>query len=178
MLMPEAGTCQTDVRPVVGWRWACHNGCIAIAPDNRLPFAPRSTWGVGRSRTTGVLTITPRWVQHYVPSYAMRIEAGRALVFSADAAPCDELVEHAAGADVLLCESAILDRSQDVADPAQRGHMSAVQAGAVAAQAGVGRLLITHAPLDTSDPQRVVREAGTRFTGPIERVMDGRTYVI
>ena len=126
----------------------------------------------------GDATIGFRKVQHYIPSYAMRIKAGRTLVFSADAAPCDALVEHAAGADVLLCESAIRHAGEDEADPAKRGHLTPAEAGAIATRAGVKRMLITHAPLDLSDPDRVAREARTQFAGPVERVVDGQTYLI
>jgi ribonuclease BN (tRNA processing enzyme) len=135
-------------------------------------YDPRSTL------TFGDATVRFRQVRHYVPSFAMRIVAGRTLVFSADAAPCDELVEHAAGADVLLCESALHDPSEDQPDPLKRGHHSAAEAGATAARAGVGRLLITHAPLDPADPDRPAREARAHFAGPVERVIDGATYLI
>lgn len=128
--------------------------------------------------TIGEATIRFRRVQHYIPAYAMRIENGRSLVFSGDAAPCDALVEHARDADVLLCEAAMLHRGQDEAEAAKRGHMTAGEAGEMAARAGVGRLLITHAPLDLDDPLRAAREARATFAGDLERVVDGVTYEI
>jgi ribonuclease BN (tRNA processing enzyme) len=125
------------------------------------------------------LTISIRRVQHYIPSHALRIEAGGStLVYSADSAPCAALVEHARGADTLLCEAAMLHLGQDEPDPAKRGHLTAGEAGRVAHDAGVGRLLITHAPLDPDDPGRAAREAKEQFSGPIERVVDGQTYAI
>jgi ribonuclease BN (tRNA processing enzyme) len=128
--------------------------------------------------TFGDATVQFREVRHYVPSYAMRIAAGRTLTFSADAAPCDELIEHAAGADVLLCEAALHHTGEDQPDPARRGHHTAAEAGATATRAGVGRLLLTHAPLDPADPDRVAREARATFAGTVERVVDGKTYLI
>ncbi len=127
------------------------------------------------------LTVSFARVVHYVPAYAMRIAAGeptRTLVFSGDAAPCDELVEHARGAHVLLAESAIERRDQDAAEPSQRGHMTPAEAADVARRAGVPRLLITHAPVDPSDPERVAREASAAFGSPVERVRDGASYEI
>jgi ribonuclease BN (tRNA processing enzyme) len=126
----------------------------------------------------GDVTIRFRPVQHYVPSYAMRIEADRTLTFSGDSAPCDDLVEHARGSDVLLCEAACRTRADDQPDPARRGHLTADEAGAIAERAGVGRLLLTHAPLDPSDPDAAARAARACFSGPVERVVDGRCYVI
>jgi ribonuclease BN (tRNA processing enzyme) len=128
--------------------------------------------------TFGTMSVTMRRVQHYISSHAMRIEAGSSLVYSADAAPCDALVEHARGADTLLCEAAMLHHGQDEREPEKRGHLTAGEAGIVARQAGVGRLLITHAPLDEDDRGRAAREAAQEFSGPIERVVDGQTYLI
>jgi ribonuclease BN (tRNA processing enzyme) len=126
--------------------------------------------------TFGGTTVRFDRVQHYIPSYAMRIEAGRTLTYSADSAPCDALVEHARGSDVFLCEAACRTTADDQPNPAERGHLTAEEAGAIAARAQVGRLLLTHAPLDPSDPDASARAARTTFDGPVERVVDGRCY--
>jgi ribonuclease BN (tRNA processing enzyme) len=126
----------------------------------------------------GAMRVQLRRVQHYIPSHAMRIEAGSSLVYSADCAPCDALIEHARGADALLCEAAMLHHGQDEPEPDKRGHLTAGEAGAIARQAGVGRLFITHAPLDLDDPGRAAREAAHEFGGTVERVVDGQTYQI
>lgn len=126
----------------------------------------------------GGLTIRLRRVQHYIPSHAMRFEAGNTLAYSADAAPCEALVDHARGADTLLCEAAIFSPNQDEQDSSKRGHLMPAEAGQIAQRAGVGRLLITHSPLDPADPDRAAREARSAFAGPVERVVDGKSYVI
>ncbi len=124
----------------------------------------------------GPMAFSFQRVRHYVPAYAMRIEAGQALTFSGDAAPCRELVRHARGADALLCESALERADQDSPDPKRRGHMCAAEAGQVARQAGVGRLLITHCRVDQADPDRPVREARRHFDGLVELVREGHVY--
>ena len=127
----------------------------------------------------GDLTVSFRRVIHYVPAYAMRLAAGStSLVFSGDSSPCDPLVEHARGADALLAEAAIERPDQDSPDPDKRGHMAPAETADVARRAGVGRLLITHAPIDPSDPDRVTREAAAVFSGRVERVRDGERYSI
>src|SRR5258708_28958346 len=82
-------------------------------------------------------------VQHYILSHAMRVRSssGAVLTFSSDVAPCPQLIEAAHEADLFMCESALLEPTQDEPDPARRGHMSAVEAGAAARQADAKRLL-------------------------------------
>jgi ribonuclease BN (tRNA processing enzyme) len=87
-------------------------------------------------------------------------------------------VEHARGADALLAEAAIERPDQDSPEPDKRGHMAPVELGEVARRAGVGRLLITHAPIDPGDPERAVREASAVYRGAVERVRDGERYAI
>jgi ribonuclease BN (tRNA processing enzyme) len=91
----------------------------------------------------GPLAITLARVAHPVEAYAIRIEhGGRALVYSGDTGPCAALEWLATGADVLLAEASFLDGH----DEGPGLHLSGGEAGAVAAAAGVGRLLVTHVP--------------------------------
>jgi ribonuclease BN (tRNA processing enzyme) len=154
---------------------------LGQALDGRRFFA--DVFDVAEYRPSATLrfgdaTVQLRPVQHYVPSYSMRITAGRTLTYSADAAPCQALIEHARDSDVLLCESALRHLGEDQPDPAKRGHHTPTEAGATATRAGVRRLLLTHSPLDPSDPGWAAREAHTTFAGPVERVVDGETYWI
>jgi ribonuclease BN (tRNA processing enzyme) len=119
-------------------------------------------------------------VQHYVPSHAMRVrgEGGATLVFSSDVAPCHQLPAAARGADLFLCESALLSAAQDAPDPAKRGHMTAVEAGAAAAEAGVRRLVITHYRSSEADDAHHLRMARQTFAGPIDLARPGVTYAV
>jgi ribonuclease BN (tRNA processing enzyme) len=81
---------------------------------------------------------------HPVECYAIRLTAGgRSLVYTGDTGPCARVVDLARGADVLLAEAAHPDDG-----PAQPPglHLTGRQAGEHAAEAGVGRLLLTHVP--------------------------------
>ena len=150
--------------------------------DNRDFFAGALTlreYDPARPLDLGDLTVSFRRVIHYVPAYAMRVQAEAAtLVFSGDSSPCDPLVEHARGADALLAEAAIERPDQDSPDPNKRGHMAPGELGELARRADVGRLLITHSPIDPGDPERAVREASAVFGGSVERVRDGERYAI
>jgi len=124
--------------------------------------------------SVGPLVFRFRQVKHYIPSYAMSIEAGRKLAFSADAAPCDALVEVPSGADLFLCEAAIAGLQEDDPDPEQRGHMTAAEAAQIAQKAGVGRLLITHFRSNDSRNGQRVEEVRRVFNGPAELAEEGR----
>lgn len=67
---------------------------------------------------------------------------GQSFAFVMDTRLCRGAVELAAGADVLVVESTYLHRDADLAE--QYGHLTALQAGALAATAGVRRLVLTH----------------------------------
>jgi ribonuclease BN (tRNA processing enzyme) len=119
-------------------------------------------------------------VQHYIPAHAMRIHGrdGAVLVFSGDAAPCLQLPEAARDADLFLCESSLLEASQDERDPAQRGHLTAAEAAAAATAAGAKRLLITHYRSNPEADAHHLRTAREKFRGPVELARTGETYTV
>jgi ribonuclease BN (tRNA processing enzyme) len=122
----------------------------------------------------GPLEVCAAPVEHPCEAYALRLHhAGRTLVFSGDTGPCRQLVELAAGADVLLAEASWTDRT----DNPSGVHMSGTDAGEAAAAAGVGRLLITHVPPWT-DSEQVLAEARSAFSGPTELVRPDVHYEI
>jgi ribonuclease BN (tRNA processing enzyme) len=119
-------------------------------------------------------------VQHYIPANAMRIRTaeGTILTFSGDVAPCAALPEAAMGADLFLCESALLDASQDEPTPSQRGHSTAAEAAAAAAAAGARRLLITHYRSSAEADAHHLSTARARFSGEIDLARPGATYTV
>jgi ribonuclease BN (tRNA processing enzyme) len=108
----------------------------------------------------------------------MRLEhGGRTLVYSGDTGACDALVELAAGADVLLCESTWPHVGPNGEIPPAGVHLSGREAGEHAAAAGVGRLLLTHIAV-WNDPAAVLAEAKAAFDGPVDLVSPGETYQV
>ena len=122
----------------------------------------------------GPLEVRAAPVEHSCEAYALRVShAGSTLVYSGDTGPCRQLVELAAGADVLLAEASWPDRPDN-----PRGiHLSGRDAGEAAAAAGVHRLLITHVP-PLTDAEQVLSEAKAAFDGPTELVHPGAHYEI
>jgi len=102
---------------------------------------------------------------------------GRKLALSGDTRPCDALVEAAHQADVLIHESTFSD--DDQARALETRHSTAREAGRVAQQAGVHRLILTHlsSRYDT-DFGRLLTQAREEFQGPVEVAHDGLTVDI
>jgi ribonuclease BN (tRNA processing enzyme) len=111
-------------------------------------------------------------VAHPVSAYALRVECdGRVLVYSGDTGPCQELVDIASGADLLLAEAAFLEGEDN---PAAL-HLTGRQAGAAATAAGARRLVLTHIP-PWHDPQVSLAEARETYAGPLELATTGACY--
>lgn len=129
----------------------------------------------GHRARVGELTLTTTAVEHGMPAFAVRFEAGdRSLVYSGDTAPCANLTRLAQGCDVLLCE-ADLDRAPAAGEPVE--HHTAEDAGATAAEAGAGRLIVTHVGRSVT-PRRAVERAATRFGGGVAYAAPGAAFTI
>ncbi|SHJ45756.1 Ribonuclease BN, tRNA processing enzyme [Geosporobacter subterraneus DSM 17957] len=87
------------------------------------------------------LKICFRKMDHPVEAYAVAIENDeKKFVFSADTRYCSQLVDFSKNADLLLCEAGVLERDKATTTP----HLSALEAGQIATQAQVKKLVLTH----------------------------------
>jgi ribonuclease Z len=134
----------------------------------------------GRVYRSDRLTVTAFAVEHepVKPAYGFRIEAdGRRVVVSGDTRPCENLVRHARGADILVHECTDATRTRwtpgcgwptreaKVRDLASY-HTGPDEVGRVAAQAGAGTLVLTHL-MPGSEPADLAARAARDFAGPI-----------
>jgi ribonuclease Z len=85
---------------------------------------------------------------------------GRKVALTGDTAPCPAVVEAARGADVLVHEATFLDEERDRAHETM--HSTALEAAAIARDAGVGLLCLTHLSSRYFGPE-MAREARTVF---------------
>ena len=102
---------------------------------------------------------------------------GRKLVLSGDTRPCEAMVDAARNADILVHESTFSD--DDQARALETRHSTAREAGRVAHQAGVRRLILTHlsSRYDT-DFGRLLAQAREEYSGPVDVAHDGMTVEI
>lgn len=108
---------------------------------------------------------------HPVETLAVRVDCdGRSIVYSSDTGPGWKPREFLHGVDVFVCDATLLAHQVGAAP-----HLSAEQAAAMAAEAGVGTLVLTHRN-PGSDPRPYLDEARTRFGGCLELAEIGATF--
>ncbi len=129
--------------------------------------------GDGDRLRIGPFAVDVRALPHFVPNNGVRVAAGgTALAYQGDSGPAPALAALADGADVLLAEATYPE--------AVPGHSagrlsSALDAGAAATAAGVGRLLLTH--LWPGLPgAAAVAAARSTYTGPARMAGAGEAW--
>jgi ribonuclease BN (tRNA processing enzyme) len=133
-------------------------------PDAFTPWCAFADLAAGDAFPVGGLDVTAFRVHHPGAAFGVRVAVGqRVLAYTGDAALTAGLVEAVAGADLLVADATWLERDR----PRPSGvHMTGLEAGRLAAEAGVGRLLVTHVK-PTNDPAEVAAEAARAFGGEI-----------
>ncbi|MFJ2557131.1 MULTISPECIES: ribonuclease Z [unclassified Streptomyces] len=105
---------------------------------------------VGRLQREGVLNgVTLEQVSE--------VRRGQRFAFVMDTRLCDGVFALAEGCDLLVIESTFLDEDERLAT--DHGHLTAGQAGRVAAESGVRHLVLTHFSQRYSDPDAFERQA-------------------
>lgn len=126
------------------------------------------------TETSEVVIAGQRWrfsaTDHPVETLAPRVDVdGRSLAFSSDTGPDWSFERLGPGIDLAICESTFLsDR-----EPERVPHLSARQAGAMARDAGVGRLVLSHLmPGEDPPAHRAEAEAAFGREVTVSRVHD------
>ena len=95
---------------------------------------------------------------------------GQIVAYVMDTGICAEAVELAADADLLVIEATFLSAEEEIARYA--GHLTAADAGRIAAEAGVRCLVLTHFSQRYTDLRPFADEAASRFSGDIVLAAD------
>lgn len=120
----------------------------------------------------GDLTVIPYPVVHSVPAFGHRVESSDAsLAYTGDTKLCPDLFSLADGVDILLCEATA--REEGVLTE-RAGHLTARQAGMVAARAKAKRLVLTHlARQDQEWISGLIQDAQEAFNGNLQVATKG-----
>ena len=114
--------------------------------------------------TTPQVAILSSPVRHLIPTIGLRMTlagSGTVAAYSCDTEPCQAVLELSAGADLLIHEAA----------GGGKGHSSPAQAGEIARNAEVGRLVLIHyGPHETTEA--LVAQAAAAFPGPVIAARD------
>jgi ribonuclease Z len=148
--------------PTIGYR--------LTEPDGRrmLPerLAARGITGpdVGRLQRDGEIVTGGKRV---TIDQVSKLRRGQRFAFIMDTRLCDAAFMLAERADLLVCEATFAD--EDAALAGEYGHLTAGQAGRIAAEAGARLLVLTHFSqrYQAGDEQRFAAQAADRFGGKI-----------
>ena len=153
--------------PTVGYR--------LIEPDGRrmLPeqLAARGISGpdIGRLQREGRLVADGQLV---TVDQVSEPKPGQRFAFVMDTRLCDAAFALADQADMLVCESTFADAEAGLAR--EYGHLTAGQAGQIAAESGVRRLVLTHFSqrYESENGDRLARQAASVFAGEVVLARD------
>ena len=111
--------------------------------------------------------VTPFEVDHGIECAGFRITQGDStLAYAADTRPCENIVEHARDADLLIHEA--YGPATDAEQAHAFGHSTAAEAGEIALAAGAKSLVLTHIRASRfAHPDTLAREAEAAFGRPV-----------
>ncbi len=129
----------------------------------------------GDEALVGEVALAFATTNHPVPTIATRVASGGvSLVYTADTGPSDEVAALAGGADALLCEAAMIGERDHDTYPF---HLTAEEAGRLAAQAEVGHLIVTHIPPSLT-PEPSIQAAREAYPGRVSLAVPGAEWTI
>ena len=126
----------------------------------------------GQPVRAGDLEVIPFEVDHGIECAGFRLaQGGSILVYAADTRPCENVVEYARDADLLIHEAYGL--AGDAKQAHAFGHSTAAEAGEIALAAGAKRLVLTHIRASRfANPDTLAKEAEAAFGSPVEVARD------
>ncbi|MFA9564330.1 MAG: ribonuclease Z [Acidimicrobiales bacterium] len=113
---------------------------------------------VGRLQQGEAIEVRGRWID---PDEVRVPRPGQSVAVVLDTRPCRGAVDLARDVDLLVCEATFLE--SEVALAQLSGHLTARQAGELAAEAGARQLVLTHFSQRYKDTDQFVAEAGEVF---------------
>ncbi|MFT4624276.1 MAG: ribonuclease Z [Myxococcota bacterium] len=146
--------------PTWGWQVREPDG-HAFVPQ-RLADHGLTGPAVGVLRREGIVVADGREVRLEDVSVA---RPGQSMAFIMDTRLCDAAFELAVGVDMLVCEATYAQ--SEAREAHDHGHLTAAQAGRIAAEGGVNTLVLTHFSQRYRNTDQHVREARAVFDGRV-----------
>ncbi|NSL52013.1 MBL fold metallo-hydrolase [Calidifontibacillus erzurumensis] len=138
----------------------------------RLPYTKGYAYNPEESLKLGPFTISFLKTKHPVVCYAMRITNGeKTICYTADSSFLPEFIDFAKDSDLLICECNLYSGQNGE----NAGHMTCDEAGFIAKEARVKKLLLTHLP-HFGEHQELVEKAQAIYDGPVELAKEGWTF--
>ena len=134
----------------------------------------------GKAVKVGALRVTPEPVEHSVPAFGCTVASGRrVLAYSGDTRLTPALVELARDADLFLCEATLQEGVGDAEFNRRQllAHLTAKQAGEVAAKARCRALALTHV-MYYLDLEHSVRQAQAACLCPVSAAREHVAYAL
>ncbi len=142
--------------PTYGWRLQ-EPGGRRMLPQALEAYGVHGP-DVGRLQRDGVLDVAGRTV---TVEQVSEPRPGQVFAFVMDTRPCAGALDLARDADLLVAEATFLDSEADLA--AEYAHLTAADAGRLAAEAGVRRLVLTHYSQRHTDESAFAEQARRFF---------------
>jgi ribonuclease Z len=98
----------------------------------------------------------------------------RKVIYSGDTAKCDNLIENAENADLLIHEATC---THDIIEE-RKNHTSAKQAGEIAEEANAGKLVLTHFSRRYRGEEEKLRDEAEEEFENVELGEDGRKFEV
>ena len=117
---------------------------------------------VRRLKSEGKVTVSGRTIDIREVGEVL---AGQSFAFVMDTRECPGAYELARGVDLLVCEATYLNELKDLAQ--EYGHLTAGQAGRIARDSGVKKLVLTHFSQRYASTEEAVNEAGLYHKGVV-----------
>lgn len=126
--------------------------------------------------TIGDLHLTFAPTVHWVPCWAIRVSgpASGDLFYSADTGPSADLEALAANANLCIIEATTPAGQEGLLPFEKRGHLTATEAGTIAAKSGASTLVLSHM-FEENDPALSINQAAVVFSGELVRAIPGLT---
>ncbi len=180
---PNGNHSQPELYLPPGGTQALHTVSGVLHPDYAADFFERGfkmrEYRVGEAVQTGNLEFTFAAGVHYVPAWSMAARSldrqGHRVTYTGDTGPSQAVTELAHGSDLLITEATYLSLNEE--HGAVRGHMTAREAGELAAASGAHRTLLTH-QWPHRKPDQALEQAETVLRGPVASAQVGASYTV